>query len=120
MPRDTIMDAGSLPPPLALDEAEPLAARSAERWIWLFLAVGVAARVIRYALRFPLWEDESFPAANFLQRGYPDLMGSLDYFQVCPLGFLWVQLTAVKLLGFNEYALRLVPLLAGLASLFLF
>ena len=114
------MAAGTLPPPLALDETEPLDARSQQRWIWLFLALGVAARVIRYALRFPLWEDESFLAANFLQRGYPDLAGPLDYFQVCPLGFLWVQLTAVKLLGFNEYALRLVPLLAGLASLFLF
>ena len=79
-----------------------------------------AARVVRYALRFPLWEDECFLSANFLQRGYLDLAGPLDYFQVCPLGFLWVQLTVVKLLGFSEYALRLIPLLAGLSSLFLF
>jgi len=114
------MDRCTLPSELAIDESEPLGDRRAKRWIWFFLAVGVAARLIRYALRFPLWEDECFLSANFLQRGHLDLAGPLDYFQVCPLGFLWVQLTAVKLLGFNEYALRLIPLLAGLSSLFLF
>ncbi len=88
--------------------------------LWLFLALGIAARVIRYALRFPLWEDEAFLAANLLHRGFGELAGSLDYYQVCPLGFLWVQLGAVRLLGFNEYVLRLVPLVCGLASLFLF
>ena len=34
--------------------------------------------------------------------------------------FLWGQLTLVKLLGFNEYALRLIPFLCGLGSLLLF
>jgi hypothetical protein len=114
------MDSWIFAPQLAVDESEPLAGRWEARWIRLFVALGIAARLIRYALRFPLWEDEAFLAANFLHCGYLDLAGPLDYFQVCPLGFLWVQLTIVKLLGFNEYTLRLVPLLAGLASLLLF
>jgi hypothetical protein len=88
--------------------------------LWLFLALGVAARVIRYALRFPLWEDEAFLSANFIHGGFRDLTGPLDYFQVCPLGFLWVQRAAVGLLGFNEYVLRLAPLVCGVASLFLY
>jgi hypothetical protein len=44
----------------------------------------------------------------------------LDYGQICPLGFLWLELTAVKLLGFSEWSLRLVPTLCSVASVFLF
>jgi hypothetical protein len=107
--------------PLGCGEAhDPLADPRAVRWVWAFLLLGVAARVIRYALRFPLWEDECFLSANLFDRGYLELLGGLNYDQVCPLLFLWVQKTMVLLLGFNEYALRLFALLTGLASLFLF
>ena len=86
----------------------------------VFLAVGVAARLIRYLLRFPLWGDEAMLAMNFLDRDYAGLMRPLDFHQVAPLLFLWIELTAVKLLGFHEWSLRLFPLLCSLASLFLF
>ena len=90
------------------------------RWIMVFLAVGVAARLIRYLLRFPLWGDEAMLAMNLLDRDYAGLMQPLDFHQVAPLLFLWCELTAVKLLGFNEWSLRLFPLLCSIASLFLF
>ncbi|MGO9111765.1 MAG: glycosyltransferase family 39 protein [Thermoguttaceae bacterium] len=90
------------------------------RWILVFLAVGVAARLIRYLLRFPLWGDEAMLATNFLDRDYAGLMQPLDFHQVAPLLFLWIELTAVKLLGFHEWSLRLFPLLCSIASLFLF
>jgi hypothetical protein len=90
------------------------------RTIAVFMAVGIAVRLIRYSLRFPLWADESFLAVNLLHRGYADLMRPLDCHQVAPLLFLWTELTAVKLLGFNEWSLRLFPMLSGVASIFLF
>ena len=90
------------------------------RWIMVFLAVGIAARLIRYLLRFPLWGDEAMLAMNFLDRDYAGLMQPLDFHQVAPLLFLWIELTAVKLLGFHEWSLRLFPLLCSIASLFLF
>ena len=90
------------------------------RWIVVFMAVGIAVRLIRYLLRFPLWADESFLAVNFFHRGYGDLMRPLDCHQVAPLLFLWTELSAVKLLGFNEWTLRLVPMLSGIASILLF
>ncbi len=99
---------------------EPWPEAAVRRWVALFLALGLAARLIRYALRFPLWEDECFLSVNFIGRGYLDLAGPLEYYQVAPLLFLWAQRTAVALLGFNEYALRLVPLVCGVASLGLF
>lgn len=101
-------------------DREPLTERQAARWVWFFLALGIAARTIRYLLRFPLWEDEAFLSANLLDRGYAALMGPLDYDQVCPLGFLWVQLSLVKVLGFHELSLRLFSYLGGVAGLFLF
>jgi len=101
-------------------EREPLTERQAARWVWFFLALGIVARTARYLLRFPLWEDEAFLSANLLDRGYAELMGPLDYDQVCPLGFLWVQLSLVKLLGFHEFSLRLFSYVAGVAGLFLF
>ena len=90
------------------------------RVIATFIVVGVALRLVRFVLRFPLWNDEALLAANFLGRGYADLMRPLDYHQVAPLLFLWSEHTAVKLLGFHEWSLRLVPMLGGIASVFLF
>jgi hypothetical protein len=90
------------------------------RLIAAFIVVGIALRLIRYVLRFPLWNDEALLAANLLDRGFADMMRPLDYHQVAPLGFLWAELTAVKLLGFHEWSLRLVPMLGGIASVLLF
>ncbi len=100
--------------------AEPWPEAAVRRWMWFFLALGLAARVIRYALKFPLWEDECFLSVNLIDRGYWDLTGALDYYQVAPVLFLWAQRAVVGLVGFNEYALRLVPLVCGVASLGLF
>jgi len=97
-----------------------LSPRAEAWWLWTFLAVGLALRLVRYLLRFPLWEDEAMLAANFLDRGYRELLQPLHYCQVAPPLFLWGQLTVVKLLGFTEWALRLVPFLCGAASLVLF
>ena len=47
-------------------------------------------------------------------------MRPLDYGQVCPLFFLWLELTAVKVFGFSEWSLRLIPTVCSVASVFLF
>jgi hypothetical protein len=99
-----------------------------ERWsdqaltiaMWSFVGFGVLIRLVRYFLVHPLWSDESFVAVNLLDRGYLGLLQPLDYQQVCPVLFLWVELTAVKLLGFSEWSLRLLPMLCGIGSLFAF
>jgi len=87
---------------------------------WAFLAFGLALRLVRYLLRFPLWPDESFLAANFISSGYMDLLGALGYHQIAPLLFVWVELFVVKILGFSEYSLRLFPFIGSLVSLVLF
>ncbi len=93
-------------------------------WIGLaalgFVALGVMLRLVRYLLNFPLWCDETMLAANLLDRSYLELLQPLDYRQVCPVLFLFIELTAVKLLGFSEFSLRLFPFACGVASVFVF
>jgi hypothetical protein len=91
-----------------------------DRWILAFVVLGLAARCVRYFLRFPLWEDECFLCVNLMDRDYRGLMAPLTYHQVAPLFFLWLQLTVIKLLGFHELSLRLIPFLAGLGNILLF
>ncbi|QDV36565.1 ArnT family glycosyltransferase [Tautonia plasticadhaerens] len=90
------------------------------RWALGFVALGVVLRLVRFLLRYPLWHDEAFIAVNFIDRGYRGLAQPLDYLQVCPILFLWVELTIVKLLGFNEWSLRLFPTLCAVGGLVLF
>jgi hypothetical protein len=99
------------------DLLSPLAQR---RWLLALMILGVVLRLTRYLLRFPLWEDEAMLSANLIDRGYGQLLEPLHYCQVAPTLFLWAQLTVVKLLGFHEYSLRLIPFLCGLLSLPLF
>ena len=96
------------------------AARRRQRAIWAFVALGILLRIARYAMNYPLWWDEAFVSVNFIRRGYLDLLRPLDYGQVCPILFLWAELTVVKLLGFSEWSLRLFPLVCGIVSVVLF
>jgi 4-amino-4-deoxy-L-arabinose transferase-like glycosyltransferase len=90
------------------------------RLIWFFIALGFVLRTALFLANHPLWGDEAYLAANFIDRGFGDFFKPLDYHQVCPLLFLWVELAAVKLLGFSEYSLRLFPTICSIAALFLF
>ncbi len=88
------------------------------RWVGVFLALGVALRLLRFALNHPLWRDEAYLAWNVLDRDYAGLTKPLDYQQVCPLLFLWIEKAVVQALGFREWSLRLVPTAAAVAGLF--
>lgn len=96
---------------------------SARDWVaiatWGLLLLGVAMRVFRFSLRFPLWGDECLLATNFIDRGFGGLMSPLDNHQVAPVVFLWMEEAATRLFGFNELSLRLVPLLAGVLAVVL-
>jgi len=90
------------------------------RWITLFLSLGLLARSVRFLLCFPLWEDECFLAVNLIDRGFGALLRPLDYHQVAPPLFLWIELAMVKSLGFTEWSLRFFAFGSSVASLLLF
>jgi hypothetical protein len=84
------------------------------------IVLGIALRLVRWLLNYPMWCDETLLAANILERDWTALTKPLAYRQVCPLGFLALELTVVRLLGFSELTLRLIPFLCALASVPLF
>jgi hypothetical protein len=83
----------------------------------LLVAAGAAVRLREYAFRRSLWLDEASVALNLVRRSYGALLAPLDLDQAAPVGWLWAERAAVDLLGPSEYALRLVPVLAGVAVL---
>ncbi len=97
-----------------------LARCTAARMLLVLVGLGLLWRVARWAWGFPIWGDEAFVAVNFVTRDYADLVRPLDYGQIAPLVFMWVELAVSRLLGLSERALHLVPTLAGLATVLLF
>lgn len=84
------------------------------------LVVGAALRLIEYLVNRAFSIDESFLALNLIEKSPAQLLHALDFKQAAPLGFLELEKLSVAVLGRSEYALRLFPLLAALASLPLF
>lgn len=89
-------------------------------WFWGFVALAIAVRCVRYFAGFPLWEDECFLGVSLYQRDFAGLLEPLEYHQVAPFLFLWLEKAAVVVFGFNELSLRLPAFLAGLAAVGLF
>lgn len=86
----------------------------------VLIAVGVLLRLGRYLQHRSLWLDESTLALNLMSRSYSHLFGRLDFDQGAPVGFLALEKLAIGALGDSERVFRLFPLLAGIASVFVF
>jgi hypothetical protein len=84
------------------------------------LALAVFLRLVRALQNYPLWCDETMVAANLFDRDWAQLAEPLAYRQVCPLGFLAAEWLAIRIFGFLELSLRLVPLMCAIASVPLF
>jgi 4-amino-4-deoxy-L-arabinose transferase-like glycosyltransferase len=87
---------------------------------WLIISFGITVRCVQYVANRSLWLDESFLALNIVHRTFSHLLQQLDYEQGAPVGFLMVEKANIQVFGNNEYALRLFPLLCGIASVLLF
>ncbi len=101
-----------------------------------FVFLGLFVRLFRFALPIPipglvglipeisqgipLNGDEAAVGLNIISRSYSGLLKPLDYGQVAPIGFLWIERAVYQLFGMSEYAMRAVPTLAGLAAVVLF
>lgn len=93
-----------------------------ERWLNILgiviLFFGIAWRVYIYLQNRGLIMDEANIARNIYERGFAGLAQPLSYEQYAPPVFLWIVKLCSILFGFSEYALRLYPLICGIASLF--
>jgi len=87
---------------------------------WALLGLGALLRIARALANRSLWGDEGFLAINLVERSFAGLAEPLAHAQAAPPGFLWIEKAVTLGLGEGELALRLVPLVASLASLPLF
>lgn len=90
-----------------------------EHWLWGLVGLGIGLRLLVYLLRLPLFTDEAKLAVSLLDRDYAGLLEPLAYQQIAPFLFMWIQETATLLLGFSEYSLRLVPVMAACSGVLL-
>lgn len=84
------------------------------------VALGCALRILRWIDNPSLWLDEAFLALNVIEKPLTDMLGSLQFLQTAPPGFLVVTKGLEMLLGDAERSLRLLPLVASLLSVVLF
>jgi hypothetical protein len=99
--------------------AESFLSGSDKRWAVaaaVLCAVGAILRILVYAEQRSLWFDEAALALNIVGRGFAGLLRPLDNLQAAPPLFLWLSRVAVLIGGENEWTLRLLPLVAGIAS----
>ncbi|UCG92201.1 MAG: glycosyltransferase family 39 protein [candidate division WOR-3 bacterium] len=88
--------------------------------VWIIIGIGTIMRIAQYLYNRSLTEGEAALAINIVQRSYTELFKPLDFAQAAPVGFLLLQKSLMNIMGNNELTLRLLPLVASIASLFLF
>src|ERR1043165_1516328 len=82
---------------------------------WLIVTAGVLLRLATFFHNRNLIIDEANIVRNLAERDFGGLVLPLTYEQYAPPVFLWIEKLASLLLGYGEKAMRLYPLLCGLA-----
>ncbi|MGI8757342.1 MAG: glycosyltransferase family 39 protein [Acidimicrobiales bacterium] len=82
------------------------------------VVLGILWRLVQWWSNASLWLDEASIAENIIGRSYGGLAQPLRFEQGAPVGWLWIERTLSLLFGSSERALRLWPLLAGVATVF--
>ncbi len=90
------------------------------RACWIIIAIGIILRLAQYIYNRSLTEGEAALALNIVHRSYSELLRPLDFTQAAPIGFLFIEKFFFNVMGNNEYALRLFPLISGIFGIFLF
>ena len=118
---------GSTPTPslfrvrLLLPAGDWLRHVEAAPWLpWFIIGLGVLLRLRQYLFDRSMWLDESFLALGIMNSPLRRMFKPLGYGQAPPVGFALLEKLVEKGLGNSEYAFRLVPFLAGVATLFVF
>lgn len=92
--------------------------RKRDLWLWLIVAAGTALRLRQFIFNRSFWHDETLLATAFVDRTFAQLIFEpLANDQAAPVGYLVLVKLVTVLLGTQEWTLRLVSLLGGLATL---
>ena len=87
---------------------------------WAVAVLGLALRLREYLSNPSLWNDEAELGLNIVNRSYAGLTHPLASNQGAPIGFLFLEKTAVEIFGPAGFALRLAPFLAAVILVVVF
>jgi len=86
-------------------------------FFFLTILIGIFLAIYQFIFNRSLWLDEASLALNIINRDFIELTKPLDYVQVAPIGFLFVEKVFVSVLGKNEFSLRIFSLISFLISI---
>lgn len=90
-------------------------------FIIIFLTLGVGIRLFHFFYNRSLWMDEVYLSTSIVKMNLGDLIRKpLYYQQKAPIGFLISVKLITNTFGNKEIFLRLIPLVSGILSMFLF
>jgi hypothetical protein len=89
-------------------------------YLWALLIMGLAWRIIFWGLDFPQGGDETFVALSVMTKDFGGMLNGLEYGQIVPVGFMWLELALTKMFGYSGLILRLIPALGLIAALIIF
>ena len=78
---------------------------------------GTVLKVYQWYFSRPLWVDEEMVLLNIRDRAASELIGALWLNQTAPLGWLALQRAVVTAFGTSDRAVRALPVLFGIATL---
>ena len=84
---------------------------------YLIIFIGVSLAIYQFIFNRSLWVDEVSLALNIINKDFIGLTKPLDYSQVAPIGFLFIERISILILGKNDLALRLFPLISFFISI---
>lgn len=88
-------------------------------WSWVLVAIGVGLRLLDYAADRPYWLDEGSLHGLIVRPWLHEAERGFENTQLAPPGFVALVRLAALMLGTGRPAMRLVPLIAGIAAVFL-
>jgi hypothetical protein len=86
---------------------------------WVVVGFGVFLRIVVYLFNRPYWMDEASLLGNLVETSVFDFSGPLHGDQLAPIGFMVVMRMILNPLGGSGYVTRFVPLVCGIACLWL-
>jgi hypothetical protein len=86
----------------------------------LVLSAGILLRLVIWWQQRPIFLDEANLIRNYVERSYGGLFQDLGYEQYAPPLFSVIVKACIQLVGNNELATRLFPLICSIATLLLF
>ena len=87
--------------------------------LYILLFLGFVIIVREYIGGRSLWVDEAMLALN-MNRSFSELLKPLYYNQTSPILFLFAARFFTLIFGISDYSLRILPLISGLGSLYVF